>query len=232
MELLEYGTPGASRILIQPVDDHDLSVMESEVSWIRKMVGDNFRLIAVKIADWNGDLSPWEAPPVYGTEAFSGHADRTLEEILDLIRESGSADAAPARRETEGLSSTPDSQTAASGKKFFIGGYSLAGLFALWAATKTDLFSGAAAASPSVWFPGFPEYLRQNPVRSGRIYLSLGDREERTKNPVMAEVGNSIRSCHSILQGNGVSCTLEWNPGNHFRDPDIRTAKAFAWVLG
>ena len=35
-------------------------------------------------------------------------------------------------------------------KTYHIGGYSLAGLFALWAAYRTDAFSGTAAASPSV----------------------------------------------------------------------------------
>ena len=27
------------------------------------------------------------------------------------------------------------------------------------------------------------------------------------------------------------NCILEWNEGNHFKDPDIRTAKGFAWLL-
>ena len=26
-------------------------------------------------------------------------------------------------------------------------------------------------------------------------------------------------------------CTLEWNEGSHFKEPDIRTAKAFAWCM-
>ena len=26
------------------------------------------------------------------------------------------------------------------------------------------------------------------------------------------------------------SVTLEWNPGNHFQDSELRTAKAFCWV--
>ena len=42
--------------------------------------------------------------------------------------------------------------------KVVLGGYSLAGLFALWAATRTDTMYGVAAASPSVWFPGWPGY--------------------------------------------------------------------------
>ena len=34
-----------------------------------------------------------------------------------------------------------------------------------------------------------------------------------------------------MILAQGIPCILEWNPGNHFRDADIRTAKAFAWVL-
>ncbi len=35
---------------------------------------------------------------------------------------------------------------------------------------------------------------------------------------------------HDLLKDRGVSCVLEWNEGNHFKEPDIRTAKAFAWL--
>jgi len=101
----------------------------------------------------------------------------------------------------------------------------------LWAVCQTDIFKGAAAASPSVWFPGFPLYLKETEVRTGKVYLSLGDREERTRNPAMAAVGDSIRETHALLQKKGIECVLEWNSGNHFKDPDIRTAKAFVWVL-
>ena len=65
----------------------------------------------------------------------------------------------------------------------------------------------------------------------GRVYLSLGDREEKTRNPVMATVGDRIRALAALLSARGVDCALEWNPGNHFRDADLRTARAFAWVL-
>ena len=63
------------------------------------------------------------------------------------------------------------------------------------------------------------------------VYLSLGDKEEKTRNPVMAQVGNCIRSGYDWLKKCGVDCTLEWNSGNHYREPDMRTAKAFAWIL-
>ena len=112
-----------------------------------------------------------------------------------------------------------------------MGGYSLAGLFALWAATQTDALYGVAAASPSVWFPGWSEYEATHPIQAKRVYLSLGDREEHTKNQTMAAVGDNIRALHSALIQRGKACTLEWNAGGHFKDADLRTARAFAWVM-
>ena len=192
-------------MLIQPVDDHDLAGIETEAKTITELVGGDFRLIAVKIEDWNRDLSPWEAPPVFGKEAFGGGAAETLAEFLKLCDDKS--------------------------KRYYIGGYSLAGLFALWAVCQTDAFAGAAAASPSVWFPGFADYMKERSVQCGRVYLSLGDREERTRNPVMAAVGDRIRELYTFLSAQGTGCVLEWNPGSHFKDADLRTARAFAWLL-
>ena len=47
----------------------------------------------------------------------------------------------------------------------------------------------------------------------------------------MAAVGARIRETHELLQGRGIHCTLEWNPGGHFRDAELRTAKAFFRVI-
>ena len=98
-------------------------------------------------------------------------------------------------------------------------------------AYQTDCFDGIAAASPSIWYPHFTDYMRTNTIHSKKVYLSLGDREERTRNPVMAGVGDAIRDGERILKNAGVDCVLEWNKGNHFKDADYRTAKAFAWVM-
>lgn len=116
-------------------------------------------------------------------------------------------------------------------KACILGGYSLAGLFALWAAYQTDAFSAVAAASPSVWFPGFLDYMRAHSPRAASAYLSLGDKEERTRNPVMATVGERIREAYNLMKAQGVNAILEWNQGNHFRDADLRTARAFAWAM-
>ena len=73
--------------------------------------------------------------------------------------------------------------------------------------------------------------MKEHKIRTRRVYLSLGDREEKARNPVMATVGNRIREAHALLREQGISCTLEWNAGNHFADTDQRTAKAFLWVM-
>ena len=78
---------------------------------------------------------------------------------------------------------------------------------------------------------GFRVLMIKNEIKTDTVYLSLGDKEDKARNPVMATVGNRIREAQSLLKERGVNCILEWNKGNHFKDADIRTAKAFAWVL-
>ena len=205
MTVHEFGDPNTRIVLIQPVDDHDLAMIENEAALIKEKCGEGFRLIAVKVDHWFVDLSPWRASAVIGKEEFGGGAAKTLDEIKKLCADEE--------------------------KTYYIGGYSLAGLFALWAAYQTNVFDGIAAASPSLWFPGFADYMKANMIKSRKVYLSLGDKEEKVRNPVMATVGDRIREAHTLLTERGVNCTLEWNEGNHFRDADIRTAKAFTWVI-
>ena len=64
------------------------------------------------------------------------------------------------------------------------------------------------------------------------MYLSLGDREERTRNPIMATVGDCIRQQYAHLETMPcIQTTLEWNKGNHFQHTGQRCAKAFAWCM-
>ena len=82
-----------------------------------------------------------------------------------------------------------------------------------------------------MWFPGFADFMKVNEIKTGAVYLSLGDKEEKARNPVMATVGDRIRGAYSLLSEKGVKCVLEWNEGNHFKDFDVRTAKAFSRVI-
>ena len=205
MDIYKYGSSQTPVVLIQMVGEHDLPGIEREIMEIRRLTDMEFQLIAVKVNNWNQDLSPWNAAAVFGKEEFGNGAKNTLEVIKKLCADTN--------------------------KYYCIGGYSMAGLFALWAASQTDCFAGIAAASPSIWFPGFLEYLKGQKIQSDCIYLSLGDKEEKTRNSVMVQVGNCIRQAYAWLNEEGIRCTLEWNTGGHFKDTDLRTARAFAWVM-
>ena len=73
--------------------------------------------------------------------------------------------------------------------------------------------------------------MNQHETKSKAVYLSLGDKEEKTKHPVLSTVGDCIRTGYERLREEKIACTLEWNRGNHFQQPETRMAKAFAWVL-
>lgn len=245
-----YGDAEASDILIQAIDEHDLELLDSEVALIGEGTkGKQFALAAFLIKDWNRELSPWEAPPVFGKEGFGAGAEETLRfiegklipEILamkDVGREAVAAEiigtemVGVSAMDSENLNSIRE-RLAMHGKRLYLGGYSLAGLFALWVAYQTDLFQGIAGVSPSVWFPGWDKYIKEHEIHAEKVYLSLGDKEEKARNRVMARVGAAIRLQHELLLDSAVckECTMEWNPGNHFMDSDRRTAKGFAWLL-
>ncbi len=209
-----YGTDCAEYLLLQMTDEHELQRMDNEVAAIAQGAAHPFLFAAIPVESWNDELSPWKSPAVWGKESFGGNAAGTLRFLTEQ--------AIPTLKKQFAL---PENV------RIILGGYSLAGLFALWASTQTALFSGVAAASPSVWFPGWMEFEQQHPIQAQCIYLSLGDREERTKNATMAAVGDNIRALHRELVERGKNCTLEWNNGGHFKDADLRTARAFRWAM-
>ncbi len=166
-------------------------------------------MVAIRVNDWNDELSPWDAPPVFGTEGFGDGAKGMLSFIIDeLIPEIGCA-------------------------RYVIGGYSLAGLFALWACYESDVFAGCCASSPSVWFPKWDEFVGTNTIKTGKVYLSLGDKEAKTRNQMMSKVADRIEMQSSILseQLGPDNVVLEWNRGNHFQDPTGRQVRSYEWML-
>ena len=204
-----YQDEAATHLLIQPIDEHDLELLDQEIEAIKKLSDKPFSLVAFMIKDWNQELTPWAAPAVFGKVPFGNGAEKTLEFITSRL--------------------LPEVQE--NIPHLILGGYSLAGLFALWSGYQTDKFDGIVAASPSIWFPKWIEYATDNKPLAKSIYLSLGDKEEKAKNPVMAQVGNAIRRQNELLTGQMDNTILEWNPGNHFVDSEKRTAKGFAWVM-
>lgn len=194
-------------LLVQPVDGHDMEEMGNEVEYIRTHCPVNFRLVAVSIKRWNEELTPWPAPPVFGKIPFGDGARKTLSSITDIIKETNDFNG-----------------------KVVLGGYSLAGLFSLWAATE-HAFDGIVAASPSVWYNDWLSYSESHAMLAKHVYLSLGDKEHRSKTQIMSTVDECIHRQLDILKAHGIDSVLEMNPGNHFQDNGKRTAKGFVWTV-
>lgn len=142
----------------------------------------DFLFCAFQVKDWNGDFSPWKSPAAFGDDDFKGNGPKTLQWLMnDLI---------PKLKADYGVD-----------REIYLIGYSLAGLFALWTAYETDIFSAIASCSGSLWFEQWDEYVLHHQIKhESNIYLSLGGKEEKTKNPVMARVGDRTRTQEQILR--------------------------------
>ena len=176
----------------------------------------SINLLVVGNIDWNHDMSPWYMPSIYSKEkSFSGGADEYLRLLIDEIL-------SKAKELIEGV------------PKFTgIAGYSLAGLFAVYATYKTDVFDRVASMSGSLWFSDFIEYCKRNDCRKlpDKIYFSLGDKEANTRNPVLKTVQDKTIELSEYFKNLGSEVIFELNPGNHFTDTILRSAKGIKAIL-
>ncbi len=114
-----------------------------------------------------------------------------------------------------------------------IAGYSLAGLFALWALYSNDAFSGAACCSGSLWYDGWDRFADSRKVPSdSSIYLSLGGKEPGSGMQPMSFIGECYRRQETLLRKDpGVwRMTTVMERGGHFTDPDGRLARGVVWL--
>lgn len=88
-----------------------------------------------------------------------------------------------------------------------------------------------ASCSPSLWIKGWSDYADVHPLLAKAVYLSLGDKEEKTRNPLSATVGDRVREQHDRHQFTAEHSTLVWEKGGHFVTPHLRLARAFAWCI-
>ena len=103
----------------------------------------------------------------------------------------------------------------------------------MYALYRTDAFSKAVSASGSLWYPGFTDFVKTHSISDAvkAVYLSVGDRECRTKNEVLSKVEDATAETEAVIRSEGVETLFELNPGNHFKDAALRTAKGIKWVL-
>ena len=175
-----------------------------------------FSLVAISNLEWNHDMPPWDSPAAFKKgEPFTGGAGDCLRLLVEEI--------------------IPRAEKELVGPPAWrgIAGYSLAGLFALYAIYQTDVFSRVGCISGSLWFPGFKEYvLSHEPKRwPDCIYFSLGDKESKIRNPVLKIVQENTEEIQTFYQNKGIDTVFQLNPGNHFVQGIERTIAGIQWLL-
>ena len=196
--ILYSRVPSPAALVLIPADETDFS----SVSRLCDALSEHALDCAAFEVNWTNELAPWDAEAVFKAQApFKGGAHNTLKYIDEML-----------------LPSLERSETL----PLIIGGYSLAGLFALWCGFNSLTFDGVAAASPSVWYPGFIEYIHSVPFHAHCAALSLGDTEAAVRHPLLRTVDDHIKQTRALLSKQNVRVRLDYNPGNHFVDADQR----------
>lgn len=193
-------------------------------------------LVMLEVEDWNRDLSPWPAERVFPAgEDFAGGGKDYLEDLCSQV-------IPEIERRYAEMSCI---------QRRVIGGYSMGGLFALYAMMESPLFSDMISVSGSLWYEGILEYVServggegktsglqenlhpegQHFTRRGRAYFSLGQREPKTRNRKMRRVEEQTAAIMDSMAEQGFSVHFQWNPGNHFQDELGRMERAIRYML-
>ena len=180
----------------------------------------DFILIAISNLDWDNDMTPWFAPKLNDNDKDClGKADAYLKTLLEKI-------IPETKKYIENELNEKISYYA-------IAGYSLGGLFAIYSAYRTNLFSRIASASGSFWYPNFIEFVNKNKISENidKIYFSLGNKESKVRNEVLATVEKNTKKLEQMYKLQEIKTIYEENDGNHFKDAELRMAKGIKWIL-
>ena len=209
-----YASDKADYVLIHPTGKHETEHIEEEYKLLLSETQAKFALVSFEISNWNNELSPWKAPQAFGDEPFGNGAEDTLDFIKEKL-----------------IPEISKELTLSENTRYICGGYSLAGLFSLWCAYNTDIFTAVSCCSPSVWIEGWKEYTDNTEPLVKNIYLSIGSKEHRTGNPILKIVRERIELQCRILTAEKINTSLEINPGNHFQDNTERMVKGYLWCM-
>ena len=204
--------PESPLIILNNYSGDGKSVMEAAIEHGNK----DFNLLCISNLNWDHDMTPWYCPPTSPHDTpCTGGAEAYLKILLDEI--------------------LPDALRRVSGtpSHISIAGYSLAGLFALYAMYKTDIFDRVASMSGSLWFPDFKEYVLSNAMKKKpeKIYISLGNKESKTRNVYLKKVQENTEKIVDYYKSEGYDVTFELNQGNHFKDAALRSAKGILAII-
>ena len=175
-----------------------------------------FTLVTISDLHWNHDMAPWDSPPTFkNADPCTGGADNYL------------------RLLTEEIIPTAEKEINGAPRWRGIAGYSLAGLFALYAIYQTTLFCRVGSMSGSLWFPGIKEYIfSHEPKRWPEcMYFSLGDKESKTRNPVLRNIRQNTEEIQAFYLAKENDTEFQLNNGNHYTHAVERTAAGLYWSL-
>lgn len=176
----------------------------------------SFPLLCINNLDWQKDMCPWDSPALIKNEKdFIGGADVYLSLLEKEI----------IPKAVEILGEEPS--------YYALAGYSLAGLFALYAGYRSSLFSRIASVSGSLWYPDFVSFAKEKKMlsKAERLYLSLGTEEAKTKHAVLSTIERKTRELVEHYQSSGYCVNFELNPGNHFCEVEKRIEKGIRWIM-
>lgn len=162
------------------------------------------------IENWFSSLSPWEEK-LPGFPLFEGKGEETFRFFERTLF--------PLMKKRFGFD------------KAILAGYSLAGLFSLYAGTKTEMFDAIASISGSLWYPGFLSYLKKNPIRCKNIYLSIGEKESNSKSKILQTGLSCQLQTFSLFNSEKKNVLFQINPGGHFIDCEKRTIKGIDFLF-
>ncbi|MBO5209099.1 MAG: alpha/beta hydrolase [Lachnospiraceae bacterium] len=193
-----------------------LHTAAEEAAKVWELSTKDFALIAIEGINWNRDLSPWYHEKVFaGGEDFEGKADEYLHLLTNSLL--------PKIEEACGI--VP--------KQRYLTGYSLGGLFAVYAMYHTSIFEGIGSISGSLWYDGFCTYVENHTImcNPGKIYFSLGDKEAASARGSMRTVLSCTEKIAEKFRHDGIKTIFEMNPGNHFNEVPMRIWKGIRWLL-
>lgn len=214
-ECMVYATEHPEVLMVQPSGRHERKNcgIERELELLSASSHRGFAIVLFDTGNWAQSLMPWPDSAVSHDDGVGRHANDTLYYIKHQL--------------------LPWMKTSFGAWPCVIGGYSLGGLFALWAACQTDVFVAVAAASPSLWIDHWADYAREHVIHVDFVYLSLGNKEEHCRNQRMARIGDCVRQQYTMLCEKlpPSRVALAWNEGGHFGEEAERTARAFSWCM-
>lgn len=187
-------------------------------------------VVSIPVGNWNDALTPWPAPGFYDDEPwFGGHGDETLEELTCRTIPAIEAELGIVPDVESPRSPLPCKESRAI--KRAICGYSLGGLFALYAFVNDSRFDACASISGSLWYQGWMNYISEKTEcaassksvvnrfdgRGRYAFLSVGKKECKSGLPLFRCVETNMHASADLLRDADCQVDTAVGPGNHMQ---------------